>query len=295
MVIFLLVRLGDVDPVSVVLGGKQSSPQTIENVRREFGLDKSIPEQYINWVKGLLHGEFGKSFKYRQESGQIIFARLPVTLSIVTIAALIAILLSIPAGILMAAKQHKWQDTGISVVQLILVACPPFLTATLMVWMLYLFSPQTAFTGSPRTFSELMERTFLPGVAMSFVMIALLSRIMKSGMTAELKSDYFLAAKAKGLSTAAVMRRHCLRNAIIPVITSLGMMIGILLVESVLVEEVFSLNGLGVALVEAVGASDYPLVQGITMFMVFVFMTISTLLDLLYGVIDPRIRKGKAI
>jgi peptide/nickel transport system permease protein len=294
IIIFALVRVGEIDPVSVVLGGKQSSPETIANVRHEFHLDVSAPEQYRIWVTGMLRGDFGKSYKYKQEVSGFILSRLPITAAIVLLAALIAIAVSIPAGIVMAVRQHRWQDTAISVVQLVLVACPPFLTAIIMVWMLYLYRPGAVFTGGTETFSELMGRALLPAVAMSFVMIALLSRIMKTGIAAELRSDYFIAAKAKGMRTRDVILRHCLRNAIIPVITALGMMVGILLVESVLVEEVFSLQGLGTALVEAVKAADYPLVQGITMFMVFVFMTLSTVLDIVYGFIDPRIRKGAA-
>jgi peptide/nickel transport system permease protein len=295
LIIFTLVRLSPTDPVSVILGGKQSSQQTIDNLRHEFNLDRSAPEQYALWASGMVRGDFGKSFKYRQQVSDLIAQRLPVTGGMVALAALIAIAVAVPAGIAMAVKQHKWQDTAISVVQLLLVACPPFLTAIIMIWMLYVYAPGVAFTGSISTFPEFLQRILLPAVALSFVMIALLSRIMKTGMTEQLRADYFIAAKAKGMTGRAVIMKHCFRNAIIPVITALGTMVGILLVESVLVEEVFSLQGLGSTLVEAVSASDYPLVQGITMFMVFVFMTISTILDIVYGVIDPRIRKGQAL
>ncbi|MDR1496706.1 MAG: ABC transporter permease [Clostridiales Family XIII bacterium] len=295
LIIFVLARLSPTDPVSVILGGKQSSQQTIENLRHEFNLDRSAPEQYAIWASGMIRGDFGKSFKYRQQVSDLIAQRLPVTGWMVALAALIAIAVAIPAGIVMAVKQHRWQDTAISVTQLFLVACPPFLTAIIMIWMLYTYAPGIAFTGTAATFPEFLQRIALPAIALSFVMIALLSRIMKTGMAEELRSDYFIAAKAKGMRERDVIMKHCFRNAIIPVITALGTMIGILLVESVLVEEVFSLQGLGSILVEGVTASDYPLVQGITMFMVFIFMTISTILDIAYGIIDPRIRKGKAL
>jgi peptide/nickel transport system permease protein len=278
------------DPVAVILGGKQSSQETINNIRHEFYLDKSTPEQYSIWVSGLVQGDFGMSFKYRQEVSGLISSRMPVTLGIVGLAMLISILVSIPAGILIAVKQHRWQDHLLSVVQLILVACPPFLTSIIMIWYLSVHDPTFAFTGSARTAGEFLLRISLPALALSFAVIALLSRVMKAGMVEQLHSEYYMVAKSKGLSPPAIVMRHCIRNAIIPVITVLGMEIGILLVGSVLVESVFSLSGIGTLLVEAVKSSDYPLIQGVTMLMVFIFMTISTILDILYGVIDPRIR-----
>jgi peptide/nickel transport system permease protein len=230
------------------------------------------------------------SFKYRQEVSGLISSRMPVTIGIVGLAMLISILLSIPAGIFMAVKQHRWQDHLLSVVQLILVACPPFLTSIIMIWYLSVHNPTFAFTGSAQTFGEFLMRISLPALALSFAVMALLSRVMKTGMVEQLHSEYYMVAKSKGLGPSAIVMRHCVRNAIIPVITVLGMEIGILLVGAVLVETVFSLSGIGTLLVEAVKSSDYPLIQGVTMLMVFIFMTISTILDILYGVIDPRIR-----
>ncbi|MDR2162605.1 MAG: ABC transporter permease [Clostridiales Family XIII bacterium] len=290
VVIFVLVRMSPTDPVAVILGGKQSSDETIANIRHEFYLDKSMPEQYSAWMSGLVRGDFGMSFKYRQEVSGLIASRMPVTLGIVGLAMLISLLVSIPAGILMAAKQHRWQDNLLSVIQLILVACPPFLTSIIMIWYLSVHDPTFAFTGSAQSPGEFLSRISLPALALSFAVIALLSRVMKSGMVEQIHSDYYMVARSKGMSPAAIIMNHCVRNAVIPVITVLGIEVGILLVGSVLVESVFSLSGIGTLLVESVKASDYPLIQGITMLMVFIFMTISTVLDILYGVIDPRIR-----
>jgi peptide/nickel transport system permease protein len=290
LIVFALVRLSPTDPVGVILGGKQSSETTINNIRHEFNLDRSIVEQYGIWVSGMFKGNFGKSFKYRQEVGALIAQRLPVTAAIVGLATLIALIVSIPAGVLMAVKQHKWQDTALSVIQLVLVACPTFMTSILMIWFLAVHAPGFAFTGGVSGFLPFLRRISLPALALSFSMIALLARVMKTGMTEELRSEYYTVAKSKGMSRWAVIRKHCFRNATIPLITVLGMEIGILLVGAVLVETVFSLQGLGGILVEAVQSSDYPLVQGVTMLMVFIFMTISMILDIAYGFIDPRIR-----
>ncbi|MFV0466107.1 MAG: ABC transporter permease [Lachnospiraceae bacterium] len=290
IIIFGMVRLNPADPVAVIMGGKQSTEETIMNIRHEFYLDKSIPEQYLIWVTGVLHGDFGISFMYRQPVGNLIQERLPVTAGIVIIATLISVMISIPTGIITAVKQHSALDTGISVVQLILVAVPPFLTSILMIWIISKSAPGFSFTGSFTTLGQYLQRISLPAVALSFSMIALTSRVTKTSMIEQIQANYYIVSLSKGLSPNQVIIRHCLKNAIIPVITILGTQIGILIVGAVLVENVFSLAGLGSILIEGIKASDYPIVQGITMLMVLVFMTISTLLDILYGVIDPRIR-----
>jgi len=294
VIIFVLVRMSPTDPVAVILGGKQSSAETIANIRHQFHLDAGPFEQYRIWVTGMLRGDFGMSFQYRQEVSGLIAQRMPVTLGIVAIAMLIGVLASIPIGILMAVKQHRWQDTLPSVVLLILVACPPFLTSMLFIWYLSVHDPTYAFVGSASTAGEMFKRLLLPGLALAFAVIAYFARMMKTAMTDELRADYYIVAKAKGMRSGAIIMKHCFRNAIIPVLTVMGMEVGILLVGSVLVESVFSLQGVGSILVKAVQGADYPLVQGITMLIVFIFMTISTILDIVYGLIDPRVRKGGA-
>ncbi|MDR1900122.1 MAG: ABC transporter permease [Treponema sp.] len=290
VIIFVMVRLNPADPVAVILGGKQTTPETVANIRADFNLDKSYVDQYRIWITGLIRGKFGTSFKYRQEVSFLIRERLPVTGGIVILSSLILLVVAIPTGIITAVKQNSWLDTGISVVQLVLVACPPFLTSILMIWIITMTAPAFRFTGSFVNFGQFLQRIILPAVALAFSMIALTSRIMKSGMVEQLQSNYHMTAISKGMTPWGVIMRHCLKNAIIPVITVFGTQFGILIVGSVLVENVFSLAGLGSILIEGIKASDYPLVQGITMLLVFVFMTISTVLDLLYGLIDPRIR-----
>ena len=295
IIIFMLVRLGPTDPVSVILGGKQSTPATIANVRHQFGLDKPVITQYKDWMLGMLHGDFGMSFQFRQPVSTLIAQRLPTTAGIVLLSTIISILVAIPTGVVMAVKQHSWVDTATSVIELILVACPPFLTGILMIWFLTVYAPGFSFTGSYSGWGEFFQRISLPALAMSFSMIALSARVMKAGMVEQLHTDYRIVASSKGLTKWGIVWKHCFRNAIIPVVTILGMQIGILLVGSALVETVFSLPGIGTLLVDGVKASDYGVVQAVTMLMVFIFMTLSTALDILYGVIDPRIRKKGGI
>ena len=290
IIIFLMVRLNKTDPVSVICGGKQTTPETIANIRAEFNLDKSYMEQYVIWINGMFHGDFGTSFQYRQSVTTLIANRIPVTAGIVLLAALFSVIIAIPTGIITAIRQNSILDTGISVLQLILVACPPFLTCILMILVISSTSPGFSFTGSYGNFGEFIQRISLPAVALAFSMIALTSRVMKTSMIEQLNSNYKLVATAKGLPDSKIILGHCVKNASIPVITILATQIGVLLVGSVLVENVFSLAGLGGILIDGIKSCDYPVVQGITMLMVFIFLTISALMDILYGIIDPRIR-----
>jgi peptide/nickel transport system permease protein len=262
----------------------------VDNIRHEFNLDKSYVEQYQIWITNMFKGDLGTSFQYRQSVTDLIAKRIPVTGGIIILASIISILISIPTGILTALKQNSWIDTSISVVELILVSSPPFLTSILMIWIITKVAPGFSFTGSFTTFGHFLQRIILPSIALAFSMIALTARVMKTSMLEQLQANYKTVAISKGLSEERVVVSHCVKNAIIPVLTILGTQIGILIVGSVLVESVFSLAGLGSIFIEGIKASDYPMIQGVTMLLVFVFLTISTILDILYAVIDPRIR-----
>jgi peptide/nickel transport system permease protein len=292
VIVFVMVRLNPADPVAVILGGRQTGPETVANLRREFNLDKGVAEQYVIWLSGVLRGDFGTSFKYRQAVTTLLRARLPVTAGIILLASVISIAISIPAGVVTAVKKNSILDTTVSVVQLVFVACPPFLTSILMIWVITAFAPSYPFIGAFSTFGQFLRRISLPSFALALSMLALTSRIMRAGMVEELGSNYRVTAVAKGLGKWRVVVGHCFKNAVIPMLTVLGIQIGNLIVGSVLVERVFSLAGIGSVFIDGVKSSDYPLVQGVTMMIVFVFMTISTILDILYGIIDPRIRAG---
>jgi peptide/nickel transport system permease protein len=292
VILFVMLRLNPTDPVATIVGGKRTSPETVANIRANFNLDKPPVVQYLIWIGGAVRGDLGTSLKYHQAVSTLIAERLPVTGGIVILSSLILLLVAIPSGMVTAVKQNRWPDTLISVAQLFLVASPPFLTSILMIWLLTVIAPGFRFTGSFANFGQFLQRISLPSLALAFSMIALTARIMKAGMVRELDSPYYTAAVAKGLPPSKVALRHCFRNAIIPVVAVFGSQFGALIVGSVLVETVFSLSGLGTIFMEGIRSADYNLVQGITMLLVFVFMTISFLLDIVYGIIDPRIRAG---
>ncbi len=199
LIIFGMVRLNKTDPVSVIVGGKQTTEETVANIRRDFNLDKSLPEQYRIWISGIFRGDFGTSFQYRQPVSELIARRLPVTAGIVILATLIAVAIAIPTGILTAVKQNTPLDTAISVIQLVLVASPPFLTSILMIVCVSIVAPGYAFTGSFSNFGEFLSRISLPAVALAFSMIALTSRVMKTSMVEQLQANYRMVATAKGI------------------------------------------------------------------------------------------------
>ena len=186
VIIFALVRLGPTDPVSVILGGKQSTPETVANTRRQFGLDKPVLVQYIDWMGGMLRGDFGMSYEYRQPVSLLLAQRLPTTIGIVVLATLIAVVIAIPAGVFTGANPYNPISRVLSIIELLLVACPPFLTGVLMIWYISTNVPSFAFTGSYNGWGEYFQRISLPALAMSFSVIALIARMMEQGMSEQL-------------------------------------------------------------------------------------------------------------
>lgn len=292
ILIFVMVRLSGTDPVAVILGGKQTSAETIANLRSKFNLDKPVMTQYWIWIRGMLHGDFGMDFKYQQPVADLIGARLPVTLWLVLLSSLIGFLIAIPLGVLAAHKKNTWIDSAAQFVSLLSVSCPSFFVSILVIALISQAAPGVQFTGGFTTFSEMLSRLLLPAVCLALSMIALASRIIRTGMIQQGQSGYVQTARANGLSTARILWKHTFKNAVIPLITVVSVQIGSMLVGAVMVEEVFSLAGVGGLLISAIQTSNYPVVQGITMLLVFIFLLITTLVDILYAVIDPRIRMG---
>jgi len=290
IIIFIMVRISQVDPIAVILGGKQTTPAVIQSIREKYSLDKPPIMQYFIWISGIFKGDFGLSFKFQQSVSSLIQDRLPVTLGLVMLSSLIAVLIAIPVGVVSAIKKNTWVDRSLSVASLILVSCPVFLTGILMILGLAQFFPDFSFTGSFDGFEEYFQRLILPAIALSFTMIALVSRVTRSSMIKQLQSNYAMTAVAKGLPLRMVIFKHAFRNALIPVITVASVQFGAMIVGAVLVESVFSLPGVGSLLIDSIKSSDYPIVQGLTLLLVTVFLVINLLVDIIYAVVDPRIR-----
>lgn len=290
ILIFAFVRMSPTDPVSVILGGKETSQETLNVVRASFNLDKPVAEQYFIWILGMLHGQMGLSFKYQTDVSGLLAGRLSITLGLVCMASIIALLIAIPLGILCAMKKHSIFDKTATIFILIINGCPAFLTSILLVLIISKVDPTYPFVGTYSSTAEYFQRLLLPSVALSFTMIALAMRVIRSSMIEQMSNPYTLTAIAKGMSRGQVVLHHNLKNAVIPVISVVSIQIGSMVVGAVLVENVFSLGGLGTLLVDSIKTSDYAVVQTITMLLIFMFLIISTLADILYAVLDPRIR-----
>ena len=293
VLIFAMVRASNVDPVAVILGGKQTSAETIANLRAKFNLDRGAVEQYFLWIGGMLRGDFGLDFKYQQPVWDLIAARLPITLWMVGLSALFSLVISIPLGVLSAVKKNTWVDRASSLFCLLATACPSFFLSILAIALLANLAPGIPFTGAVVGAGGFLARIVLPAFCLSLSMIALSARILRTGMIEELQGNYIQTARSKGLSEGKILWGHAFKNAVIPLITVSSIQIGSMLVGSVMVETVFSLAGLGELLIASIQGSNYPMTQAITMLMVFVFLLLSTLVDILYAVIDPRIRQGR--
>ena len=290
ILIFCMIRITPSDPVASMTKGKRISEETRQSLEEKYHLDKSLPEQYIIWITNALRGELGDSFEYKQSVNSLIAGRLPTTLQLVIMSAILALLIAVPVGIISAVKMNQATDRILSVLTLIFVASPVFLTAILLMLVFALNLHLFPTFGSGKSIVENIYYLFLPALALGLNMVALISRITRSNMIEQLNSNYTTTAIAKGIPYHRVVLKHCLKNAIIPVVTVASIQIGSMIVGAVLVENVFALGGVGDILIGAIKSSDYPVVQGITLMMVALFLVINLLVDIVYALIDPRIR-----
>ncbi|MCR4750763.1 MAG: ABC transporter permease [Eubacterium sp.] len=290
VLIFCMVRIAPSDPIASMTKGKKISDETRQALTQQYHLDKSLPEQYVIWITGVLHGDFGDSFDYKRPVSSLIAERIPTTLQIVLMSAILALLIAIPIGIICAVKMNTWLDRLLSILTLIFVASPVFLTAIILMIVFALKLKIFPTFGAGKTFVENLYYLFLPSLALSMNMVALIARITRSNMIEQLNSNYATTAVAKGIPYRTIVLKHCLKNAVIPVITVASIQVGSMIIGAVLVENVFALGGIGDILISSIKSSDYPVVQSITLLMVALFVIINLIVDIVYALIDPRIR-----
>jgi len=290
IVIFFLIRLTPSDPIGSITSGRKISDDTRAALTAQYHLDVSLPRQYLIWISNAVRGNFGDSFKHRQPVTALLAARLPVTLQLVLMSAIFAILLAVPAGIISAIKRNSAVDRIISGFMIFCVSSPVFLNAILLMLIFVLKLRWFPAFGAGRGFTENLYHLCLPAFALSLNMVALIGRIIRDRMILELKSNYSLALIAKGTPFHRIVMTHCLKNALIPVITVGGIQLGAMVVGAVLVENVFALGGIGALLIEGIQSSDYPVVQSIMLFLVALFLVLNLIVDMVYYIIDPRIR-----
>ena len=293
ILIFAMVRLLPGDIVSVLMGADiGADPELMERAREQLGLNGSYLEQYWRWVSGIAQGDLGFSLRNQQPVAEVLLNALPITFELVFLGLLIAVLIGLPLGVLSAVKRDSKHDYAARVGGLIGVSIPNFWLATLLL----LFTSKVLGWVPPLTYIPFYEdpianlsQFILPAIAISVFTLAIVMRMVRATMLEVLGQDYVRTARAKGVKQKVVISRHALRNALIPVVTVVGFEVGILMGGSAIVEIIFGLPGIGNTLINAIFNRDYPVVQGATMMLAFIFIFANLLVDLLYGVLDPRI------
>jgi len=280
---FALTRLsGD---VAISMAGPAASQEDVETIRKAYGLDRPLPVQFVSWVADAASGNLGRSYLYHAPVAELIAARLPITLTLGLTGLVIALLTAIPLGITAAMNEGSLLDRAIMMVAVIGQAMPSFwLGLTLAIWVglkLQLL---------PISGVETWDGYVLPGIVLAFSAIPALMRLTRSGMVDALASDYIRTARAKGLSRASIVLRHALRNAAMPVVAVAAVQLGFMLGGSIVIEAVFSLNGVGYLAWESIAKNDFPVVQSVVLFLATIYIVLTLLADLLNALLDPRLR-----
>jgi len=290
--VFLLLYLTPGDPVSVILG-PDASPQQAQELRQRLGLDQPVPVQIFRWFGRLLHGDLGQSIYLNRPVTQTLLERAEPTLMLTLLATLFAILLGLPIGILSATRAGSWTDLGAMLVALGGISMPSFWVGLNLIFLFAVVLgvlPVAGYQPLSRGLWENLRYLLLPAVTLGFAQAALLARMARSMMLEVLREDYVRTARSKGVVERKVVLSHALRNAMVPLVTVMGLTFAILMGGAVITEQVFNIPGIGRLLVQSVLRRDYPVVQGIVLVIAFNYVVINLAVDVLYGLFDPRVR-----
>jgi len=315
-VTFVAIRLVPGDPVEVRVGERGISPERLAYFRHELGLDQPVWKQFLDYIWQLLHGDFGTSLVTNQKVLTEFLALFPATLELGLCGMLFAALIGVPAGALAAVKRGSWYDQTLMALSVTGYSMPIFWWGLLLImvvsegWGLtpvsgridlikYYFEPRTGFmlidallSDQKGAFLDALHHLVLPAIVLGTIPLAVIARMTRSSMLEVLNEDYVRTARAKGLPPSQVIGVHALRNALVPVVTVIGLQVGTLMAGAVLTETIFSWPGVGKWLIEAIGRRDYPSLQGGVMLVSTLIILVNLGVDVLYGVINPRIRHG---
>lgn len=292
LIVFGVLRLIPGDPSAIRLG-MESTEEGREQVRREMGLDKPIYVQYGIWIKDVLRGDFGTSWVSRQSVGSLILKKLPATLTLTIASLIVGVLIAIPAGIIAGSKAHSWIDNVITTFTLAGLALPTFWVGIMLILLLGVrlqWLPPSGYVPITEDPVDALKRLIMPSIALGTALAAPLARFMRSGMLDVLNADYIRVARAKGLRERSVILGHAVRNALLSVVTVLGLQLGGLLGGTVIIETVFEWPGLGLLILSAINTRDYGIVQGVVLFAALTFILVNLLVDIVYVYLDPRIQ-----
>jgi peptide/nickel transport system permease protein len=292
LIVFSLIHLTPGDPALAMLG-EEATPQNVATLRAKLGLDQPLPIQYLKWLGSVVQGDLGRSIRSNQPVSEAIAERLPVTLELAVLAMVISLLIAIPAGIIAAMRRNSALDGASTVLALLGVSLPNFFLAILLV---YLFAvqlrwlPPFGFTAMSKDLGANLKGMILPAITLGTALAAIVTRRMRSSLLEVLDQDYIRTARAKGLTEARMVRFHALKNALMPVVTIVGLQIGGLLGGAIITEQIFVLPGIGRLLVDSIFQRDFPLIQGVVLFVSLAFLFSNLAVDLAYAYLDPRIR-----
>ncbi|MEM2986587.1 MAG: ABC transporter permease [Nitrososphaerota archaeon] len=289
--VFIMIRLIPGDPARTI-AGIMASEEDVERIRIQLGLKEPIHIQFIKWISNIFKGDLGISIRTNRPVALEIFSRLPNTIELTIVGLFIAIIIGIPIGIIAAIKRGKLSDTLLSISALSGISIPVFWMGLVLI---YVFSLSLGILpvgerGGPLWTIEGLSHIILPSITIAAPSAGVFARITRSSMIEVLEQEYIRTAKAKGLKMNIIIFRHCIRNVLVQLITIIGMQFGYLLGGAIVTETVFAWPGIGRLLVDAIISRDYPLVQGIVLIYSILFVSINLFIDLIYGIIDPRIR-----
>ena len=314
---FVMIRLVPGDPIEVRKGERGISPERLAQLRHEMGLDQPVWKQFLDYVNALLHGDFGTSIVSKAPVLQEFLTLFPATLELTLCAMVFAVVLGIPAGVIAASRRGSVYDQTLMGLSLTGYSMPIFWWGLILILIMsntlgltpvsgrvdlikFYYEPVTGFmlidsllSGQEGAFWDAVRHLILPMVVLGTVPLAVIARMTRSSMLEVLEEDYVRTARAKGLSWTRVVGVHALRNALIPVVTVIGLQVGGLLAGAVLTETIFSWPGVGKWLIESIGRRDYPALQGGIMLIASIVILVNLFIDLLYGLINPRIRHAK--
>jgi peptide/nickel transport system permease protein len=292
MASFALVHVIPGDPALVMMGG-EGTTQAVEELRRQLGLDRPLHVRYLEWLGRIVQGDLGQSLYNRTQVSEELLWRMPTTLALVTLALLFSIAIGVPAGLLSAAFRNSWIDHAARLLTLVSLSLPSFWLGLMLIILFSLWLdllPIVGYEPITRGFWKAIPFLILPSLSLGTYLAALLTRLTRSSMLEVLNQDYVRTARAKGLRDRVVVMRHALRNALIPIVTVVGINVGILLGGSAVIETVFVLPGVGQLVVRSLYNRDLPVIQGLILYVAVVYVVINLVVDILYTYLDPRLR-----
>jgi peptide/nickel transport system permease protein len=282
---FMLTRLsGD---LAISIAGPSATQADIEIIRKAYGLDRPLYVQFFSWVGRALVGDFGQSYFFKDSVANLIARRMPITLTLGLVGLSLALLVSIPLGILAALRENTWVDRAVTAITMIGQAVPSFWLALILMITLGLHLGLLPISGTGT-----WQHFVMPGIVLAFTAIPALTRLTRSGMIEAMASDYIRTARAKGLSRMRIVFRHALRNAAIPVVSIAAVQLGFMLGGSIVIETVFALHGVGYLGWESIAKNDFPVVQAVVLVLATIYIGLTLLADILNALLDPRLRTG---